>query len=118
MNGNGTPTTGNIPTTDAMLIVAWTLIHAIIPATAYLVNGSLVLIATFIPAQTKARKASKTVTVPNKPISSPITAKIKSVCASGPRLPHFWRLPPKPTPKMPPEASAIMLWAGCQPAPR
>lgn len=34
MNGKGTPTTGNIPTTDAMLIVAWTLIHAIIPATA------------------------------------------------------------------------------------
>jgi protein TonB len=37
-----------------------------------------------------------------------MTAKIKSVCASG-RLPHFCLLPPKPTPKVPPKPTPKAL---------
>ena len=44
-----------------------------------------------------------------------MTARMKSVCASGSE-PHFCRLPPSPTPQKPPRASAIMPWIAWKPA--
>jgi hypothetical protein len=56
-----------------------------------------------------------TTRVPNSPSSSPITAKMKSVCASG-SVPHFCRLPPSPTPQNEPLARANSPCAACQPS--
>ncbi len=53
-------------------------------------------------------KSVRTASVPSNPNSSPMTEKMKSVCASG-RLPHFCLLLPRPVPSGPPEARPIML---------
>ena len=56
---------------------------------------------------------TSTTRLPNKPSSSPITAKMKSECASG-NVPHFCRLAPSPTPHQPPEAIAYIPMVACR----
>ena len=52
---------------------------------------------------------STTLMLPISPSSSPMTAKMKSVWASG-RPPHFSRLAPRPVPNNPPVASPYWPW--------
>ena len=60
------------------------------------------------PGVRRARRtAPSTASVPISPSSSPMIAKMKSVCASG-RPPHFSRLAPRPTPHQPPRAERVL----------
>ncbi len=54
--------------------------------------------------------------MPGSPSSSPMIAKMKSLCGSE-RLPHFSRLWPSPTPSQPPSASAYRPCSGWRAAP-
>ena len=56
-----------------------------------------------------AAKRATTVNAPSRPSSSPMMAKMKSVCASG-RKPHFCVPSPRPTPSQPPEPSDTCDW--------
>ena len=47
---------------------------------------------------------------PANPHSSPTVEKIKSVCCWGTNLPLVWEPFKKPSPKNPPDASAILDW--------
>ena len=72
--------------------------------------------ASRMAAYAMAAKSASTSSVPISPSSSPSTAKMKSVCASG-RLPHFCWLAESPLPKMPPLDMPSRPWPACQPAP-
>ena len=54
--------------------------------------------------------------VPGRPSSSPMIAKMKSLCGSDSR-PHFSRLAPRPRPNQPPSARAYRPWIGWRAAP-
>ncbi len=54
-------------------------------------------------------KRMRTLNVPGRPSSSPMTAKMKSLCADGSQ-PCFSRLAPRPTPHHPPSARANRPW--------
>ena len=58
------------------------------------------------PAYPITTNRASTASAPTRPSSSPMMAKMKSVCASG-SWPHFSRLAPTPTPNQPPEESAL-----------
>ncbi len=58
------------------------------------------------PRQPYTKKSVSTIAAPINPSSSQITAKIKSVCASG-RKKSFWRPSINPTPVNPPEPMAM-----------
>ena len=58
-------------------------------------------------------KSASTTRVPGRPSSSPMIAKMKSLCASGSQD-HFSRLAPRPTPHQPPSASAYLPWTAWQ----
>ena len=54
---------------------------------------------------------------PTKPSASSSTANAKSVDWTGRKLALAWEPFCKPSPKMPPEPTAIWDWSACQPAP-
>ena len=107
---------GSTLTTPPTLMIVCAAIHTTTVPEARRTNVSGVVSAMRTAPTSSAVKSSSTVMVPMSPSSSPMIAKMKSVCASG-RLPHFSRLAPSPRPHQPPDASANMLCAGCQPAP-
>ena len=82
-NGSGIPVSGATPIAAAMLIAAWPQTSAVIPAASRFANGSRQAMASRTPAYAKAVKAINTRVTPTRPSSSPMTAKIMSVCASG-----------------------------------
>ena len=59
-----------------------------------------------MPWKNKNKKILKIINIPIKPISSPIIAKIKSVCPSGIKPLCLKTLSPIPLPKKPPFANA------------
>ena len=81
--GSGIPVSGATPTTAARLSAAWPQISVVIPTASPLPNGSWQRNAMRSPAQPKAAYAAIRSVAPTSPSSSPMTAKIMSVCASG-----------------------------------
>src|SRR6185437_4461973 len=111
--GSGTPVIGVAPMTAPMLITAWPTIQAVIAADSRRLNVSGARRATLRPAKARPPYSAVTHNVPTRPSSSPMIAKMKSLVDSGSQ-PHFSRLAPRPTPKMPPEPSAYLPCVDCQ----
>ena len=80
---------GKIPVATAMFVNAWNPTRAAIPVQRSFPVRSLVLPAIRRHSNTKRRYRTSTSMQPTKPISSPITAKIKSVCSSDKKFPFF-----------------------------
>src|SRR5262249_26387357 len=66
-------------------------------------------------AATTANSAS-TAAAPTRPSSSPMTEKMKSVCAAGRKYIFCWPCP-RPTPETPPEPKAMRAWQSWNPSP-
>src|ERR1019366_7062561 len=92
MKGNGMPVTGRTPTTAPTLIKVSLASQATRPTANTPPNRWGERVAARMPNQTKAPKSTRTRPAPMKPSSSPMTEKMKSVCALG-RNPH-WACPP------------------------
>jgi len=103
--GRGTPRTGSKPRTTAILTAASPMIHAVTAAVAIRANRSVVVPIILSNTTARTAKRNSTRTVPMRPSSLPMTAKMKSVSAAGSQ-PHLDFEFPRPTPKTPPEASA------------
>ena len=82
-NGSGIPVSGATPVVAAMLIAACPQTSAVTPAASRLANGSRETIASRTPAYANAQNAATRSATPTSPSSSPTTASIMSVCASG-----------------------------------
>lgn len=82
-SGSGIPVMGMSPVTAAMFMSAWATTMAVSPPAMSLPNGSFASMAIRMPAYANTRNASTTTAVPTSPSSSPMTAKMKSVCAAG-----------------------------------
>ena len=106
MKGSGMPVTGSTPITAPTLMTAWLAIHVVIPTASRLPKRSGARVAARSPNQARAKNATRSMTAPNRPSSSPTTEKMKSVWALG-RRPHFCRPPPRPRPKMWPEPNPM-----------
>ena len=100
--GSGIPVSGASPITAARLIAAWPHTSTVRPAASRLPKGSLQLSAIRRPKYANAPYAAMTAAAPMSPSSSPMIAKIMSVCASGRKF-AFSMLWPRPRPKTPPE---------------
>lgn len=96
-SGNGTPVIGIMLVTPPILTKACPIIIVPMPPASNLLNRSSDRRTTVATAKANNMKSTTTVIVPTNPNSSPITAKIKSVCGAG-RYPNFCRLMPSPTP--------------------
>ncbi len=105
-NGSGMPVTGSSPTTAPMLITACAITHTVTPAASSEPNRSGAGIAMRTPSTANTANRPSTRKHPIRPSSSPMMAKMKSVCALGRKF-HFERLAPSPTPVKPPLPSAI-----------
>ena len=82
--GIGRPVTGKMPVTTAALTNAYKTKLNAIPIDKNIPNGSVQFFAIFKPLIKINRKSVKTGTVPiTNPSSSPMIAKIKSVCGVG-----------------------------------
>ena len=82
-NGIGTPITGNRPITTMMLITAWPTIHTAMETNAIEVYRSLDCRAMHARHHPISTNMMMITIAPTKPSSSPMIAKIKSLCASG-----------------------------------
>ncbi len=82
-NGSGIPVSGATPSTAARFTAAWPQTSDVSPAASRFPKGSRQRSATQKPAYAKAPKAAITAVVPISPSSSPMIAKIMSVCGSG-----------------------------------
>ena len=78
------------------------------PVATNLLNLSFTFAAIAYPLTAKITNNAITAIAPTKPNSSTIIANIKSLCASG-IYKYFCLLFPKPTPRIPPDASAYKL---------
>jgi len=115
-NGSGIPVSGASPSTAARLIAAWPQMSAVSPAASSFPKGSRQRSAMRKPATAKTPNAAITSADPKRPSSSPMTAKIMSVCASG----RYEILPtpsPRPAPVKPPEPMPIIAWTIWKPEP-
>ena len=61
------------------------------------------------PSHPRQRKRARTMSAPTRPVSSPMTEKMKSVCGFGNR-PHFSRPAPRPSPYSRPEPIPTRDW--------
>ena len=96
---------GSIFRAAPTLVITWIMIQVAVPAARSRVNRSGDSLARRSIEKTRTAKRARTVKVPTRPSSSPMTGKMKSVWAAG-RLPHFSREPPMPVPNQPPVPSA------------
>ena len=74
---------GSSRTTPPMMKKAWKPMIMVSPAAVSLANSERAAWAMRSPAPTNSRKATTTMVEPSSPISSPMAAKMKSVCALG-----------------------------------
>src|SRR5581483_9260620 len=117
-NGSGIPETGSRPTTPPMLMAAWAVTHTVMPAARSMPKRSGARAATRTPRTANATNSERTSSEPIRPSSSPLTAKMKSVCAFG-RKCHLARPAPRPTPVSPPVPMAMSdctIWYPVLPA--
>ena len=112
MNGSGIPVTGSTPTTAPTLMRVSAATHATSPRASSAPKRSGDCTAARMPSQMKPTRRPSTKTAPTMPSSSPMTEKMKSVCALG-RKPHCACPPPRPAPTRWPDPSPIsdcMTW--------
>ena len=83
MSGSGIPVSGMIPITAQRLTTACPATSDVAPAATSCEKRSRARRAIVKPAHAKAAKRAITNSAPTRPSSSPMTAKIMSVCASG-----------------------------------
>ena len=86
INGRGIPTTGIMPTTIPRLINNVDAKTRLKPPMVSLQNRSLALKARYKHLNQIKKKTERRMQTPTKPNSSAITAKMKSVSASGKKL--------------------------------
>ncbi len=98
--------TGSRPTTAPMLMTACPTTHTVAPAAISAPNRSGARSAARVPSTPKATNSPITRKQPISPSSSPMMAKMKSVCALGRKF-HLARPAPSPTPVRPPLPSAM-----------
>ena len=79
MSGSGTPSTGSMPSTTAMLTKACPMIHIITTLTATRANGSVLARMMRTSAIASTTNSTSTSTAPIRPSSSPMMAKMKSL---------------------------------------
>ncbi|OPZ63451.1 MAG: hypothetical protein BWY85_01694 [Firmicutes bacterium ADurb.Bin506] len=103
------PVMGMEPVTTAIFMAACNVIMHVIPAASSEPKVSGALNDALNPRAPTTAYSNKTKPVPRRPSSSPMMAKMKSVCCSG-RYWNFCLLMPRPTPKGPPEPMASRLW--------
>src|SRR5574344_894726 len=105
MKGIGTPVAGKKELATLIFKNAWKQIEKVKPTANNFpyISGQREAITKPLCNNVQKRTISKT--QPINPSSSPITAKIKSVCASGNQA-SFCFDAPNPTPYKPPEANA------------
>ena len=115
-NGSVIPVNGARPSTAARLMSACPQTSAVMPAARSFPNGSLQRIAIRNPASARTANAQITSVTPMRPSSSPMTAKIMSVCASG-RYEIFPTPSPSPAPVTPPEPIQMVACTIWKPAP-
>ncbi len=77
------PVRGRIRTTPPMMKKAWNPRIMVRPTAVSLANSERAAWAMRSPAPTSSRKATTTMVEPSRPISSPMMAKMKSVCGMG-----------------------------------
>ena len=103
--------TGVIPMVMPMLMKDWTPNQIAIPDATSRPNMSSARAAIRIARTSTMASRAMMVIAPTKPSSSPATAKMKSVCCSGTKLPATswpWN---RPWPNIRPEPIAIFAWA-------
>ena len=76
------PVRGSSRTIPPMMKKAWNPMMMVSPAATSLANSERAVWAMRSPAPTSSRKATTTMVEPSSPISSPMTAKMKSVLTS------------------------------------
>lgn len=103
-NVSGTAVTGTTPATMAMFKTAWNTSHIRLTEHAQKAKTVVVRRAMRWTETVNRPKSAKMNKEPINPSSSPMIAKMKSVCASGIQC-HFCRLWPMPTPHQPSEAN-------------
>src|SRR5581483_8072427 len=81
MNGSGTPVIGSTPITAPMFTKACTHSHVVMPTAMRRPNGSSARNAMRMPRNPSATNRPTTRAAPNRPSSSAMIAKMKSVCA-------------------------------------
>ena len=79
MNGRVMPVSGRSRTIPPMMKKAWKPMMMVRPVATSLANSDRAVWAMCRPAPTSSRKATTTMVDPSRPISSPMTAKMKSV---------------------------------------
>ena len=82
-NGIGTPMTGSRLTTTPMLTNAWPTIHTAMHTYAMVMYRSRTCTATISMHHVMTMNSRITMAAPTNPVSSPMMAKMKSLCASG-----------------------------------
>ena len=107
MKGSATPLVGIRLIMTAMFMIALVITQRVTPAASSDPNGSCARRAICRPRTTNSTNSAITKAAPRKPSSSPITAKILSVCGVG-RKPNFCKPCPSPTPVQPPFRNAII----------
>ena len=105
MNGIGTPVAGKNELATDIFKNAWKQIEKVSPTAKSLPYISGHLDAITNPRCNNVQNSTSTRIHPMKPSSSPTTAKIKSVCASGNHA-SFCLDAPNPAPYKPPDANA------------
>ena len=107
MKGKGIPVAGTKEEATDIFVKAWKQIEKVIPTAKILPNISGHFLAIIKPLCKNTPKRHNKKKHPKKPNSSPIIAKMKSVCPSGSQD-NFCLELPKPTPKSPPEEKATI----------
>ena len=98
------PVGGIKPQTTHRFMRSWQNITAVMPNDKYVPILSFAFSAILSPIEITAKYISIRTKQPNKPVSSPIIEKIKSLSEKG-RNKYFCRLLKSPTPNSPPEPS-------------
>lgn len=104
-NGNGSPVGGILPVTTNALIITCIPKIMVIPTANINPKIFFEFFATFNPLKTINISRPKKPTNPIKPISSPITERIKSDSAKGKKA-YFCLELNNPTPNQPPDPKA------------
>ena len=102
MKGRVTPVSGSSLVTPPTMMNAWMEMAQVRPTAAKAEQSDFARAAVARPRTQKSRKRISTADAPRSPISSPIAAKMKSLCTKGIVVE---RPLPMPVPTRPPSAS-------------
>src|SRR5262249_18199449 len=114
-NGRVSPLVGSAPSATPMLSSPCTTMRLVNPKARSEPNSSGWRAAMRRPRNATSAKSARTTPAPTRPSSSPITEKMKSVCAAG-REYIFCCPCPSPTPGTPAEPKAMSAWQRRKPS--